>query len=435
MKVCIIFLMIFVAGTTQAFARQVYSPEEIEQAILEFVSSEDARSIQAIQKYINEQSLAYNPNYLSSTRDTLRSYLQTIGVDGEDARLVFRFSGQAGVKLLLVSIEDGKITALDLKNAEKGISLTVQNLETVFDSLEAEGFSGLVYIKKAGEELLLKPFGEANKTLGIPNMPETIFATGSRPIDYTIAAIMLLNQRGELELDDPITRFFENVPADKSAITIRHLLNGQSGLPDFFDIESDWNPDLAWIDRQQAEERLLHLELEFTPGTNEQHSHAAFGLLAAIVERVSGQEYYAFLRQHFFDKAGMHHTGEYGETRGFNFKDFAEGGGPERVGTPNIPPNWGPTSWLVKGSGGMYSTLGDLQKFYALMRSGRVLDEAHNRYFWSESVNLDGSMRGFELFSIASPKQNTEVYLFLNNIPDREGVRKVFMALEEFSMH
>jgi CubicO group peptidase (beta-lactamase class C family) len=128
----------------------------------------------------------------------------------------------------------------------------------------------------------------------------------------------------------------------------------------------------------------------------------------------------------------MTRTGEYGSALGYSFDEFAEGGGPEFVGTPNIPPNWGPTSWLIKGSGGMYSSLGDLQKFYALMRSGEVLDEEHNQYFFGESVNLDGSMRGFELFTISSPSRQTSMYLFLNNIPDREGMREIFRALERF---
>ncbi|MGB0348035.1 MAG: serine hydrolase domain-containing protein, partial [Balneolaceae bacterium] len=277
-----------------------------------------------------------------------------------------------------------------------------------------------------------KPFSFANKILEQPNSVNTIFGTGSRPIDYTIAGIMLLDQMGKLEVDDTITIFYENVPQDKQAITINHLMTGQSGLPDFFDVERDWNPDLQWISRDEAEQRLLNITLHFEPGSDRQHSHAAFGLLAAIIERVSGMDYYEFLKEHFFDPAEMTRTGEYGSTLGFSFDEFAEGGGPELIGSPNIPPNWGPTSWLIKGSGGMYSTLGDLQKFYEFIRSGEVLDEEHNQRFWRESVNLDGSMRGFELFTISFPNKQSSLYLFLNNIPDRDGLRNVFRALEKF---
>jgi hypothetical protein len=110
--------------------------------------------------------------------------------------------------------------------------------------------------------------------------------------------------------------------------------------------------------------------------------------------------------------------------------DFAVGGGPQMVGQPNIPPNWGPTSWLIKGSGGMYSTLDDLLKFYQYVRSGKVLDEQHNKIFNGPTVNVDGSMRGFELFSAYEPA-NSEMFLFLNQQGNRDQTRQLFRALEK----
>lgn len=340
----------------------------------------------------------------------------------------------AGERKLSIGISGVKITSMDISESESVLKITEQNMNAIFDSLENAGFAGLIFAEKEGESIIEKPFGYANKSLELPNSIHTIFGTGSRPIDYTIAGIMLLDQQEKLDVDDPITKFYENVPGDKQAITVRHLMNGQSGLPDFFDVDGDWNPDLQWISREEAEQRLLNIPLLFEPGSDRQHSHAAFGLLAAIIERVSGMDYYNFLNTNFFDPAEMTRTGEYGSTLGYSFDEFAEGGGPELIGSPNIPPNWGPTSWLIKGSGGMYSTLGDLQKFYEFIRLGEVLDEEHNQRFWRESVNLDGSMRGFELFTINFPNNQSSLYLFLNNIPDREGVRSIFRALEGFMM-
>jgi len=93
--------------------------------------------------------------------------------------------------------------------------------------------AGVVFVQIDGEVLLERAFGMAHEDLGIPNTLETVFGTGSRPIDYTVAAIHLLAQQGRIKLDDPITRYFDDVPADKQAITIRHLLTGRSGLPDW----------------------------------------------------------------------------------------------------------------------------------------------------------------------------------------------------------
>lgn len=174
---------------------------------------------------------------------------------------------------------------------------------------------------------------------------------------------------------------------------------------------------------------MLSQELLFEPGTDRSHSHGAFGMLAAIIEIVSGQGYYEFISKNFFEPAGMKRTGEYGEKKELTINDFAAGGGPLFVGLPNIPPNWGPTSWLVKGSGGMYSTLDDLINFYDLVRSKKVLDTEHNQWFTKSSFNLDGSDRGFELFSAYLPP-NSEIYLFLNNSGNAD-FRQIIRALED----
>ena len=413
-----------------ASAQESFTFIQIEDGILEFLQSEDDEGITKFQKFIEDEVLVNNLSFLRHLRAELGEYSNGLGVESTPTGLSFFLMGQGEGKQLNVSIAGGKIIDLQMAATVPGNSITIANIGAVFDSLEAVGYAGLISVIKNGEPIIVRPFGMANKTLEIPNSIDTIFGVGSRPIDFTIAAIILLHQQGQLNLDASINTVYPHIPADKAAITFRHLMNGQSGLPDFFHTDEDWNPDLAWISREVAVQRLFDSDLLFKPGTDQRHSHAAYGLLAAIVEQLSGVEFYDYLRQHFFDRAEMNRTGEYGELRGLNYSDFAEGGGPELVGSPNIPPNWGPTSWLVKGSGGMYSTLGDLQKFYQLIRSGEVLKADNNRNFWSTSVNLDGSMRGFELFSISAPAEQNEVYLFLNNIPDRQGVRQVFTALE-----
>lgn len=259
---------------------------------------------------------------------------------------------------------------------------------------------------------------------------DTIFGIGSRPIDFTVAGTLLLAQRGEISLDDPITKYFEDVPSDKASMTLRHLMTGRSGLPDFHGIPSDWDQDLAWIDRMEAERRILAQSLLFEPGEEESHSHSAFGLLAAVIERVAEKDYMTFLTEHFFEPAGMIRTGEYGSLDGHNVSDFAVGRGQSFVGEPNIPPNWGKTSWLVKGSGGMYSTLDDLLKFYTFVRTSGVLEERYLGWFLGSSIHFDGSERGFELFSAYDEDGDDSAFLFMAVETPSEVFRDVSWALE-----
>lgn len=326
-------------------------------------------------------------------------------------------------------IDSLEVTRSGSAGTPPSLDLTRENLPATFDQLEKDGWSGVVSVRLDGELILERPFGQANTALGVPVRLDTVFATGSRPIDYSVAAVLLLDQRGQLHLDDTIDRHVDDVPADKRTMTIRHLMTGQSGLPDFFHTAGDWDPDLAWIDRREAERRLLAQPLRFVPGTDRAHSHGAFGLLAALVERVSGQSYGAFLRQHVFQPAGMTRTGSYGASLQLPLSEFAVGNGPKSVGVPNIPPNWGPTSWLVMGSGGMFSTLQDLQRFYAFIRSGAVLDDVRAARFRSGFATLDGSDRGFELLHLYTPPGN-EVILLLNmSGAGRPDIRRVTDAL------
>jgi CubicO group peptidase (beta-lactamase class C family) len=393
---------------------------------------------EALERFLDE-AMAPNPernreatiSALGRMREELRAFGGDVAIEPAPDGFRMTLIGPQGQQSLDVGVAPEGITRIALEEPESAVKLDVSRdrLAELFDELEQEGVAGVVHVRLGGEVVLERGFGMSNEALGISNDLETIFGTGSRPIDYTIAAIMLLAQRGQLDLDDPIAKHVPGVPTDKQAMTIRHCMTGASGLPDFFDNESDWDADLGWVDRETAERRMLDQDLLFEPGTGDSHSHGAFGLLAAIVERVSGDTYYDFIRENFLDPAGMTRTGEYGESRGLGLTDFAAGSGPSRIGLPNIPPNWGPTSWLVKGSGGMYSTLGDLQRFYALVRSGEVLDEKHGATFRSPTANMDGSQRGFELFSVYDGEDN-EVYLFANSVGDRQRFRALCRGLE-----
>lgn len=365
-------------------------------------------------------------------RKELAELLDNVGLDLDDAGAILTLASNGVEKRLRIQYDQSRqrVTDLFILPPEEKLTFDLTAPDAIVQYLQEQGMAGLIYLEADGGILLETPFGMANDVLEVPNRTTTIFAIGSRPIDFTRAAITLLDQQGKLSLDDSLGKHLDNVPPDKQAITLRHLMTGASGLPDFFDNEADWDPDLQWVSREEAIRRMLGQALLFEPGQGRAHSHAAFGLLAAIVELTSRTSYMDFLNEHFFGPAGMQRTGEYGERKDFALADFAVGGGPQFVGLPNIPPNWGPTSWLVKGSGGMYSTLDDLRNFYALVRYGEVFDAQHARYFQGATADVDGSVRGFELFSAFFPQQG-EVYLFLNKPGDRAVRRKIFRALED----
>ena len=369
---------------------------------------------------------------IGDIRKELMGIRDDIGLDLDEAGAILTFSSENVEKRLRIKYSNNskKITDLFILPPEEKLIFNIENLSAAVQFMKDQDMAGLLYLKSKGEVVIKEPFGMANEPLGVANSTETIFAIGSRPIDFTSAAILLLDQQGLLSLDDSIEKHLNKVPSDKKGITIKHLMSGESGLPNFFDIEGDWDADLQWVSRDEAILRMMNQTLLFEPGEGNSHSHGAFGLLAAIIELKTGKTYMKYLKENFFDPAGMTRTGDYGDKKDFEIKDFAVGGGPQIIGLPNIPPNWGPTSWLVKGSGGMYSTIDDLLKFYALVRNGEVFDDKHAKHFKDPSADVDGSMRGFELFSVYNSSQS-ELFLFLNSPGDNDLRRKIFRALED----
>ncbi len=305
-------------------------------------------------------------------------------------------------------------------------SLTWENLEQKLDQAAKEWFEGAVLVTRNGEVVLSKAYGQANRKKKIKNTTKTIFAIGSAPIDFTHAGILLLKDQGKLKLSDRITKYFDDVPEDKKSITIGHLMTGASGLRDFHDIKTDKNPDHTWIDRDEAIRRIMAQKLLFKPGTKKRHSHSAWGLLAAIIEIVSKETYPAFTKKHLFQPAGMNDTGFFGEK--LSEQRVAVGYGHRKSSEPNSPPHWGKTSWLVMGSGGQTSTLGDMFRWQQAMRDGTILSPESTRQYLGpgDGVHANGDMFGFEFTHSTVPDQ---LFMLISNTIDSREKRRKFDQL------
>jgi CubicO group peptidase (beta-lactamase class C family) len=299
--------------------------------------------------------------------------------------------------------------------AAVGESPTWDNLASWLDAQAAQGFAGAVLVVREGRVVVDRGYGMANRELGVENSPDTVFAVGSQPIDFTHAAILWLAQHGKLRLDQPISDFFDAVPADKRAITIEHLMTGASGLPDFHDVPTDRDPDHSFIDRDEAMRRILGQKLLFPPGEGDEHSHSAWGVLAAIVEIASGQSYQDFTREHLFSPAGMVDTGFNGDP--VPADRLAIGYGEKSDGKINAPPYWGPVSWLVMGSGGQISTTRDTGRWLDAMREGKILEpEWARRYFGpGPGANRNGDNYGFEMFVYHGPMAESYAITITNH--------------------
>ncbi|HMB89639.1 MAG TPA: serine hydrolase [Rhodothermales bacterium] len=237
-----------------------------------------------------------------------------------------------------------------------------ETLDAYLSEQVRDGFSGSVLVATAAGVVLEKGYGLAERSRNLPNTGSTVFPLGSIVKVFTREAIQQLAKQGQLTLNDPLSTFFDDVPADKQAITIQHLLDHQAGLAAHHDREGDFEP----MDRPEALRRIWAQELRFAPGTSRAYSNSGYTLLAAIIETVSGQSYPDFVLEKLIRPAGLTHTGFYRDPRWAD-EQVAIGYEARRFGEVNSPKYWPGPTWALMGSGGMGSTVRDLYTWMQTM--------------------------------------------------------------------
>jgi CubicO group peptidase (beta-lactamase class C family) len=228
-------------------------------------------------------------------------------------------------------------------------------------------FSGDVLIAKDGRPVLQRHYGVANRATREPNRPGTRFNLASLGKPLTAVAVARLVDEGKLRFDDRIGRYLPELPSDLRAITVAQLLDHTSGLGDFFS-----SPDYERL-RPKLTTLRRYLPLivgsppEVPPGSFH-YSNSGYILLGLIVERVSGGDYYAFLRRQVLAPAGMTHTACLWRTklgRGTAI-GYTRVGHAFRANTSGLAPRGA-------SAGGCYSTVGDLLAFANALLSHRLL--------------------------------------------------------------
>lgn len=306
--------------------------------------------------------------------------------------------------------------------------LQTANALELFRRAEAFGFSGGLQLTQKGRTVISEGYGMADRGRGVPITPDTIFDIGSVSKQFTGAAILRLEEMGELSVDDSISKHLPAVPADKQAITIHHLLTHSAGFP------HDVGDNQTNRARDEAVRQMLAAELRFEPGTKHAYTNVGYALLAAIVERASGKSYERFLRDELWLPLGMTRTGMV--LGGLDRAQVAEGymfDGPLPPNRYRTPDRDG-ASWLVRGAGYILSTLNDMERWSEALRTGRILSDASRRklfrphirendktpsyygYGWALFSNRDGSCR------IAHDGSAGVHYAFLSFFPERDAV-------------
>lgn len=265
----------------------------------------------------------------------------------------------------------------------------LERVEAYLDEQHEGGdFAGAALISRDGEIIWSKAWGMADREQGIPNTAQTIFRVYEMSVQFTAAAILLLEQEGKLSVQDPICIYLDDCPDAWQPITIHHLLSHTSGLGDYFE---DSPSEAYKLSREGATvEQIVALfrdkPLQFKPGERRYWSHAGFVLAGQIIERVSGQSYGDFMKEHIFAPLGMTQSGYGDPTEGLALGYHMHGD------TTPVPFDVS----ALYASGGIYSTAEDLFRWNEALYNGGLLNDAQvQKMLTWHDVNDSGQGSGY----------------------------------------
>jgi CubicO group peptidase (beta-lactamase class C family) len=263
-----------------------------------------------------------------------------------------------------------------------------RQLADVFDRIAAFGFSGQVVLGERGHIVLQRSAGWADADYRVPMSDTTQLGIGSITKTFVAATVLKLQSAGKLDIQAPLARYLDGVPDDKRAITLHMLLTHTSGLTR----EARGVPDSAPRDSVVA--RILRTPLDHPPAARFQYSNSGYDLLAAVVERVTGERIGDVARRVVLAPAGMVRTGWARDwrDRGVRARGYNEW---REVAAWT---EW-PERWRRTGSGTMVSTAADLWRMARALDDSTVLTAAEKRLMFTRWAMDDDSVGyGYGMF-------------------------------------
>jgi CubicO group peptidase (beta-lactamase class C family) len=269
------------------------------------------------------------------------------------------------------------VTSISPTSIPTTVSAVTDTLGTNIDKYmkSLPGWSGTILVAQKGNVLISKGYGLADRENDVPNAPQTKFAIGSLTKAFTAMAIMMLQERGQLTVQDPICKYISDCPTAWKPITLHHLLTHTSGIQSYTESNLPIQENITTCQEFTLEEAMVILKAlpqDFAPGTQYHYGNSGYYLLGAVIEKVSAESYENFIQKHILQPLGMTETGYdrlstivINRASGYDF-DQIQG---QYVNAP------GEDVSQSYAAGGLYSTVGDLYKWDQALYTDRLVSK------------------------------------------------------------
>jgi D-alanyl-D-alanine carboxypeptidase len=306
-------------------------------------------------------------------------------------------------------------------DVEELVTTTASFLEELNDY---EELSLALMITKDGVPVLENAYGLANRSFDIPNRMDTKFNLASMNKMFTAVAIMQLVQKGELDLDDKIGDHIPDYPNEevKNSVTVYQLLTHTAGLGNIFGARYGQTP----VNKYQSVDDYLPLfvgdSLRFAPGSKYEYSNAGYILLGYLIEKISGKDYYSYVKENIFAPAGMKDTDNYDVQ--YPIPNLAIGY--SRSASRSKEYEYKTTEYMkmTKGgpAGGGYTTVGDLIRFGDAVFGNVLLDKLHTEMLTTGKVTVDDLPEGGK-YCFGLVEQYINGHRVVGHIGNLSGIR------------
>ena len=272
--------------------------------------------------------------------------------------------------------------------SKEDLAATTKIDRVVSEQMSAHKIPGVsLAVLRKGKIVLLKSYGLANVEHQVPVKPETIFQSGSMGKQFTAAAVMILAQENKLSLDDPVSKYFPDVPATWKDITIYHLLTHTSGLGDYppeIDLKRDYTEAEMLAAFQKA-------PLDFEPGTSWNYSNVGYVTLGILIGKITGKFYGDFLKERLFQPLGMTTAQVISEA------DIVSNraAGYRLVKGELKNQEWVSPSTNSTADGSYYVSILDLAKWDAALYTDKPLTRSSREKIWTPAKLRDGTTKDY----------------------------------------
>jgi CubicO group peptidase (beta-lactamase class C family) len=314
--------------------------------------------------------------------------------------------------------------------------------------LEAKGFGGAVLIRKGGKPPVAKGYGLADADKKAAIKADTKFRIGSITKQFTAALVLMLQEDGKLNVQDPVCKYLDPCPEAWQPVTLHHLLSMTSGITSITSLPN-WRAELRFKDLTPAEvvAQVAALPLKAKPGEVYEYSNTNYIVLGAIIEKLSSKSYETVLNERIIKPLGLKNTGlDDGKKQlpnsasGYTMK----AGAPAKADTVSIVTPF--------SAGAMYSTTEDLYAWQTALLGGRVfkkketldamLTPNRNNYAYGLIVVTDrkgrkrithgGGIEGFIADAVYFPEEELFIAALTNN--ERDSMAELMLALNAIAV-